>query len=198
MRTIKLLCLALSLTTTLALAGCSVHTQKSADGSDNNKNVDIETPVGNLHVGKDVDVRDAGLAVYPGAKLKDKKDDGDDQSANLSIMTSAFGMKVVAADYVSDDASDKIAAYYKGQLKKFGTVLECHIDKIGNHNMDVHSENDDHASEPVTCGGANKGNVLELKVGTQNNQHVVSISPDGKGTEFSLVYVRLRGKQGDI
>ena len=131
MRTIKLLCLVLSLTTTLALAGCSVHTQKSTDGSDNNKNVDIETPVGNLHVGKDVDVRDAGLAIYPGARLKDKKDDGDDQSANLSIMTSAFGMKVVAADYVSDDASDKIAAYYKGQLKKFGTVLECHTDKMG-------------------------------------------------------------------
>ncbi len=198
MRTIKLLCLVLSLTTTLALAGCSVHTQKSADGSDNNKNVDIETPVGNLHVGKDVDVRDAGLAIYPGARLKDKKDDGDDQSANLSIMTSAFGMKVVAADYVSDDASDKIAAYYKGQLKKFGTVLECHTDKMGNNHMDVHSENDDHASDPVTCGGSNSGSVLELKVGTQNNQRLVSIDPQGKGTEFSLVYVRLRGKQGDI
>jgi hypothetical protein len=198
MRTIKLLCLVLSLTTTLALAGCSVHTQKSADGGDNNKNVDIETPVGNLHVGKDVDVRDAGLAIYPGAKLKDKKDDGDDQSANLSIMTSAFGMKVVAADYVSDDASDKVAAYYKGQLKKFGTVLECHTDKMGNNHMDVNSENDDHASDPVTCGGSNNGSVLELKVGTQNNQRLVSISPQGKGTEFSLVYVRLRGKQGDI
>jgi hypothetical protein len=198
MRTIKLLCLALSLTTTLALAGCSVHTQKSADGSDDNKNVDIETPVGNLHVGKDADIRDAGLAIYPGAKLKDKKDDGDDQSANLSIMTSAFGMKVVAADYVSDDASDKIAAYYKGQLKKFGTVLECHTDKMGNSHMDVHSNDGDHASDPVTCGGSNSGNVLELKVGTQNNQHLVSITPQGKGTEFSLVYVRLRGKQGDI
>jgi|SRR5579863_8441350 hypothetical protein len=198
MRINKLLCLIISVVSLFALAGCSIHQEKSANGDD--KNVDIQTPVGSLHVGKDVDPRDAGLAVYPGATLKDTDDKGkgDDQSANLSILTSAFGLKVVAADYLSDDAPGKVAAFYKDQLKKYGSVLECHSDSWG-HKMDVHSSHhdDDHAG-PVSCESPNTGSVLELKVGTEDNQHVVSLKPQDKGTEFSLVYVRLRGKQGDI
>ena len=91
----KWLCLTLVTACLFALPACDVHEEKSANGSD--KNVDIQTPVGDLHVGNDVDVRDAGLSVYPGAQLKPKKDD-DDSSANLSISTSAFGLKVVAAE----------------------------------------------------------------------------------------------------
>jgi hypothetical protein len=42
--------------------------------------------------------------------------------------------------------------------------------------------------------------VTELKVGTEDNQHVVALEPnDGhSGTTFALVYVHTRGKQGDI
>jgi hypothetical protein len=44
------------------------------------------------------------------------------------------------------------------------------------------------------------GPVTELKVGTEDNQHVVAVEPrdSGKGATFALVYVRTRGKQGDI
>jgi len=39
-----------------------------------------------------------------------------------------------------------------------------------------------------------------LKVGTEDNEHVVAIKPNraGKGTIFALVYLYTRGKQGDI
>jgi hypothetical protein len=39
-----------------------------------------------------------------------------------------------------------------------------------------------------------------LKVGTEDNQHVVAVEPnDGHGgSTFALVYVHTRGKQGDI
>jgi hypothetical protein len=42
--------------------------------------------------------------------------------------------------------------------------------------------------------------VTELKVGTEDNQHVVAIEPsdNGRGAAFSVVYVYGRGKQGDI
>jgi len=38
-----------------------------------------------------------------------------------------------------------------------------------------------------------------LKVGTKDNQHVVSISPQdkGKGTDFALVFVQARGSSKD-
>ncbi len=195
MRTINLLCIFVFTAALMILPACDIHEEKSANGE--SKNVDIQTPVGNLHVGNDVDVRDAGLSVYPGARLKPKSDDKDNDSANLSISTEAFGLKVVALEYLSDDSADKITAYYRDQLKKYGTVIDCHTEKHGN-SVNVHSDDKSNKSGPVSCDSPNTGNVLELKVGTEDNQHVVSIEPQGKGTDFSLVYVRLRGKQGDI
>ena len=55
-------------------------------------------------------------------------------------------------------------------------------------------------SKELKCEGDNTGPVTELKVGTADNQHVVAIEPaDGRsGSTFALVYVRTRGKQGDI
>ena len=43
----------------------------------------------------------------------------------------------------------------------------------------------------------NSGPVTELKVGTEDNQHVVAVEPRdaGKGSTFALVYVHTRGKQ---
>ena len=44
------------------------------------------------------------------------------------------------------------------------------------------------------------GKTIELKAGTEDNQHVVSVEPSetGKGSTFALVYLFTRGKQGDI
>ena len=46
----------------------------------------------------------------------------------------------------------------------------------------------------------NSGPVTELKVGTEDNQHVVAVEPrDGaKGSNFALVYLHTRGKRGEI
>src|SRR6266436_4054062 len=48
---------------TLVLAGCNVKVNKDSEGQ--GKKVDIETPIGGLHVSKGADVRDTGLPVYP-------------------------------------------------------------------------------------------------------------------------------------
>ena len=42
------------------------------------------------------------------------------------------------------------------------------------------------------------GDRVELKVGTRDNQHIVAVGPDGKGSSFSLVYVRTHGKDADV
>ena len=55
----------------LALPGCNVNVKKDGEGKE--KKVDIETPVGGLHVTKDADVRDIGLPVYPGARRKEQR-----------------------------------------------------------------------------------------------------------------------------
>jgi hypothetical protein len=183
--------LGLAILCALLLSACSVNVKKEKNGED--KQVDISTPVGGIHVSKNADVQDVGIAVYPGARPKQKDSDGGDKSANVNISGFGFGLKVVALEYQSDDAPDKLVAYYRDQLKKYGSVLECHTSHF---NLNT-GHGSDHHSDELTCEG-DRGNNVELKVGTKENQHIVAVEPDGRGSSFSLVYVRTHGKDADI
>jgi hypothetical protein len=176
------------------LPACSVNVKKDPGGQD--KQVDIKTLVGGIHVSKQADASDVGLPVYPGAHLKQKSSDGDDKSANVNISGFGFGIKVVALEYESDAAPEKLVAFYKDQLKKYGNVLECHSSSHLNVDMDM-KERSGSGSHELTCGSTHGKNV-ELKVGSKENQHIVAVEPEGKGSSFSLVYVRTHGKDADI
>jgi hypothetical protein len=173
---------------------CSVNVKKENDGDD--KQVDISTPVGGIHVSKDADAADTGLPVYPGARLKPKDSNGDDKSANVNISGFGYGIKVVALEYESDDSPAKILAFYREPLKKYGSILECHTAGHLNVNTNLNDDSDKN-SHVLTCGGK-PGDNVELKVGTKENQHIVAVEPEGKGSSFSLVYVRTHGKDADI
>ena len=186
------LVLAAAFVALLVLAACSVNVKKDKSGEE--KKVDIETPLGGIHVSKNADVRDVGLSVYPGARLKEKEENGGEKSANVNFSALGFGLKVVAVEYESDDPPAKLIAYYKDQLKKYGKVLECHTSAHGG-DMNVHAgEHDSHESQELRCEGDSSGKNVELKVGTEDNQHIVSVEPKGKGSEFALVYVQTHGK----
>jgi hypothetical protein len=185
--------LALSLAVALGVAAPVL----SQDSGSKDKSLDVRSSVGDLHVGKDADAKKVGLPLYPGARLKSN---GEDQSqANLSILTESFGMKLVVANYLSDDAPGKLLDFYRDKLKKYGKVLECHSAKL---NGDVSSHDDDKdssKSKELKCD-ENSGPVTELKVGTEDNQHIVAVEPGegSKGSKFSLIYLHTRGQQGDI
>jgi len=38
------------------------------------------------------------------------------------------------------------------------------------------------------------GKSTELKAGEGSSQHIVGITPNGKGTEFGVVYIQLHGQ----
>jgi hypothetical protein len=181
----------------LALPGCSVNVKKDSEGKDNN--VDIETPVGGLHVTKDADVRDIGLPVYPGARRKEPSNNDDANSAHVNISTSLFGLKVVAIEYLSDDPPEKLIAYYKDKLSRYGSVLECHTNKP-HPGATMNADDNSGDSKKLKCEGDQNGKTVELKVGTQQNQHIASIKPGdgGKGSDFGLVYIQMRGGKDTI
>jgi hypothetical protein len=185
------LMLAVAAATILVLPGCSVNVKKGENGED--KKVDINTPLGGIHVNNDADVRDTGLPVYPGARPK-KKDsaDGDEKRANVDISSFGFSLKVVAVEYESDDAPGKLIAFYQDKLKRYGNVLQCHTN---GKNLDYHPSDN---SKELKCEGDGKGANVELKVGTEENQRIVSIEPEAKGSSFALVYVHTKGKEGSI
>ncbi len=174
------------------LPACSVNVQKEDNGQD--KKVDISTPVGGIHVSKEAAVQDVGLAVYPGARLKQEGSDGSDKSANVNISGFGFGLKVVALEYESDDPPAKVVSFYQDQLKKYGNILVCRTSHL-DVNADI--KESDHGSHELTCESSG-GSGTELKVGTKENQHIVAVQPQGKGSSFSLVYVRTHGKEADI
>jgi hypothetical protein len=180
--------LAVSVLLVAALSGCKINKQTS--GAE--EHVNIQTPVGGLNVTTNTDANDTGLTIYPGAHLKPSKEH-DKSSAKVNLATSFFGMKVVALTYQSDDAPQKVTDFYKKEMAKFGPVLECRTDRTPGRVV-VHKGE---GSEPK-CDSSQHGDTLELKVGGSERQHVVSIKPEGSGTEFALVYVQLRGKEGTL
>jgi hypothetical protein len=181
------------------IAGPVLAAQAQNSDTKQDKSFDVRSTVGDLHVGPDADARKAGLPLYPGARMKHDKD--NDNAVNLGLLTEAFGFKLVVASYESDDAPGKVLDFYRDKLKRYGKVLECHSKKHGG-DVDMHDDDKDDSkkSKELKCEGDNAGPVTELKVGTEENQHVVSVEPrDGSnGSTFAVVYVHARGKQGDI
>jgi hypothetical protein len=77
---------------------------------------------------------------------------------------------------------EKVAAFYKKVLAKYGKVLDC-----SNPSSATDSEKKD-SSNVLTCGDdkPDKGGLL-FKSGTQQKQHIVGIEPNAKGCVYQLV-----------
>ena len=141
----------------------------------------------------DANPKDTGIDLYANAKLKEGK---HDDAANVNIAGPGFGLKVVAVTYTSEDSPEKVLGYYRDNFKKrFGASLEC---KGGYGDVNTDHKGPD-LDKPVSCEGHQHGSsdTVELKAGTQGNQHIVAIKPDGKGTEFKLVFVRINKDKKD-
>jgi len=181
------------------LPGCSINVKdKDKHGE---SRVDIKTPMGDIHVNEQPDVRETGLPLYAGARPAAKDDSGDKKSANVNISGMGFALKVVAAEFQSDDSPDRVIAYYNKELQRFGKPIQCHGRWTGGDvNTNLHGKNNDKdGNKAVSCRDNGSGESVELKVGTEENQHVVAVKPDGKGTRFALVYVRTHaGKEDTI
>jgi hypothetical protein len=173
------------------LAACSI---KVDDKDKEAKKVDIQTPLANLKVDTSDASTDNGIPVYPGATPR-AESGGDKHRANVNIAALGFGLKVIAAEYVTPDPPDKVKAFYVDKLEKFGKVLECRgTGGSGEGEVQIgHDEGD----APVSCEGA-KGEGWEIKVGTRNNQRVVGIHADGSGTRFGTALVQIHGKEGAL
>jgi len=174
------------------LPACSIHANDNAKNGE--KQVDIKSPMGDLHVSEQADIRDAGLTLYPGAKPAPKDDSDDKKSANVNLSVPGFKLKVVAAEFTSDDTPDKVIAYYDKELHKYGKPIQCHGGwKAGHKDFDSKDE----LSKPVSCGSNGRGDSVELKVGTEGDQHIVSVKPNSQGSRFALVYVRIHTGSDD-
>lgn len=180
----------------LAVAGMTAGCRIENDHGDNN-NVKIATPFGAMQVKTNEAAAAAGLGlpIYPGAELMKQKDDKDkDQAADVNMSFGSFQLRVKAASYKSTDSADKVAAFYRKALGRYGDVIECQNDRaVGTPTR---------TSEGLTCDKEHETHIstddlsaskTELKAGSKQHQHIVGIDPDGSGTKIGIVALDLPG-----
>lgn len=182
----------------LSLAGCYISKTSNKDGA--KENVAIETPLGGMHIKTDsLKPIDVGLPEYPGA-VRVAKHGGDNESADINLNFGSFQLHVKAMEYQSNDSQEKIVAFYKKALGRYGDVLECK-----NHQPVAPPVR---TAEGLTCSeDSSNGKIhtegtsasLELKAGSRQHQHIVGIKPqDNGGTKFGLVSLDLpRAENGE-
>jgi hypothetical protein len=181
----------------LGVAGCRVEERKDGDG----KNVKIETPFGGMQVKtNDQAVVDGiGLPVYPGAVPVKKEKDDDNASADVNMSFGAFQMRVKAMSYRTGDGPEKVEAFYRKGLQRFGDVVACRGNRVVGTPV--------RTAEGLTCADEKKTAMaadepgdpeskgkLELKAGSEKHQHIVEIEPENGGTKFGVVALELPSK----
>jgi hypothetical protein len=175
----------------LLLAGCRVESDKHGDSD----NVKISTPFGGMQVKTNdaVATEGLGLPVYPGAQLLKK--DKNNGAADVNMNFGSFQLRVKAVSYRTGDSPEKVEAFYRAGLKRFGDVIACRDNRIVGTPA--------RTLEGLTCDN-NNGNhysvddkpekgALELKAGSQQHQHLVEIDAQGGGTKIGLVALDLPG-----
>ena len=172
---------------TLSVAGCRIQVDKAKNGED--KNVKIDTPMGGLHVRTDqMTAADVGLPVYPGAQVSPDKE--GDKSADIHMGFGKWQLRVKVVSYQTNDGQDKVVAFYRKSLGRYGDVIECNGNSaVGNPTT---------TSEGLTCNDGNGQHVnvsekdgLSLRAGSKHHQHIVGIKNKDNGTKFALIELDL-------
>jgi len=197
----KALSLFASLALVAGIAGCRIHVDKDANGKE--KNVQVDTPFGGVHVNTDqIKAADLGLPEYPGAEIANDND--HDKSADVNMGFGEWQLRVRAVKYSTTDSQEKVSAFYKKALERFGNVITCQGDSpVGTPT---------NTGEGLTCSDDGKSaNVkiddktfgsrggFQLKAGSKRHQHIVGFEDSKNGrTRFALVSLDLpAGMKGE-
>lgn len=174
------------------ISACRVNVHKGANGED--KNVQVDTPFGGVHVDTNsTTASDLGLPVYPGAKIAN--DDDNHKSADVHMGFGEWQLRVRVVSYTSADSEDKVEAYYKNALGRYGAVIVCQ------NNVAVGTPTQ--TPEGLTCNDDKKhtnvdiGGGMQLKAGSKSHQHIVGFDKPKNGqTRFALIALDLPASMG--
>jgi hypothetical protein len=168
-------------------AGAVVLPQTAGASTSTGKWAKQEHSAAGVVVSAEASAKEVGLPLYPGAKPR--KDEGEDSPATqLGLWGTSFGFKLIVLKLESNDSLDKVAAFYQKALARYGTVLNCSKTPPASAGPAQSG-----SSKQLDCGSdkPDSGGML-FKAGTREQQHIVGIKPNGKGSLFQLIYVEAR------
>ena len=169
----------------LAASGCRIRTQKDKDGK--SEDVSIGTPFGSMHVQTDEAAATAklGLTPYPGStRVVGEKDNNG--AADVSMNFGSFKLGVHALELQTADPEDKVLAFYRKDMARYGAVITCR----GKETVGTPSRTE----QGLTCNNDTHGqgdHDLDLKAGSEVHQHIVGIHQRDGGTHIGLVSLDL-------
>ena len=177
------------------MAGCRVDTHKEGD----HENVKIATPFGGLSVktdGSEVQ-QGVGLSAYPGAVPVKKQKDHDSGAADFNMNFGSFHLGVKALSYQTSDQPDKVLAFYRQDMARYGVVILCHHDRpVGTPTSTqdgLTCDDNDRHEVKIYKKDSSDGDGNDLKAGSKRHQHIVGIEPKDGGTKIGLVSLDLPG-----
>ncbi len=177
-------CLGLCLGLCLSLVGCRVETHKNGQNDD----VEIGTPFGSMHVKTDdaAAVAGLGLTLYPGATTVHNKN-AEDGAADVNLSFGEFKLGVHALELETGDPQSKVLDFYRRDMGRYGAVITCRASQTVGQPI--------RTAQGLGCDtdGRSSGDhdELELRTGSPQHQHVVSVKPGDGGTHIGLLALDL-------
>ena len=184
------------LTLAAGIAGCRVQVDKGANGEQ--KKVQVDTPFGGIHVNTDqTSAADLGLPTYPGANIVNDKD--NEKSADIHMGFGEWELRVKVVNFSTPDSQDKVLAFYKNALARYGDVITCKgTTPVGtptqtSEGLTCEDDKNNTSTVQIDRGDYGSGeNSLELKAGSKRHQHIVGFNSSASGqTRFALVALDL-------
>ena len=144
--------------------------------------INMSDGIGLVANGK-ANLKDIGLTAYPGARTYKDKDD-DSSAATLGMWGPSMGIRLSVMRFESSDSPEKIAAFYRKELARYGKVLDC---------SDPNAPRGKEGTE-LTCEDEKpKDGEQTFKAGTKKNQHLVGVERKDGMTRFQLVHLETKG-----
>ena len=178
------------------LSGCRAETTKDGAG----ERVKVATPFGGLEVkvrtDEDAAGAGTGLPIYQGATLVTKGDGKgkDSGTADINLSLGSMRLRIEVLSYRTADTPEQVRSFYAKEMGRFGTVIACSGDRpIGSPTRTAEGLTCDKDGHDTPSGGSGSVDAdgVELKAGSQQHQHAVSIEKDGGGTKFALIRIDL-------
>ena len=178
------------------LSGCRAESSKEGPG----ERLKLSSPFGGLQlkVKTDEDAAESGTGVpiYPGAMLvrKGKGKDSDNGTADINLSFGSMRLRVEVLSYETKDAPDQVRSFYAKELNRFGTVIACvNEHAVGSPVRTPEGLTCDKDSNDKSAGDKDSADshAVELKAGSPQHQHAVSIERSDSGTKFALIRIDL-------
>jgi hypothetical protein len=167
----------LILVVAVAASLTTLFAQDQTPSSSEKHRIVVETDSGRYGVGAEkLDPKQLGVAIYSGAKVV--KNESQSSDASLSLDWGSDSTRLYMQNYATSDSAEKVLSFYRKQLSKYGTVLECRNGKPV-----------DAVPSRLKCDSDKDGNSIELKAGSERKQHLVSVVPTTGGSQFQIVYL---------